>query len=189
MADYTPITNFTVKDTLPVGHADRLIRGAEWDAEFAAISATIATLAEGSGTAVEATSALFTPTWGAGFSTNPTGQWHYTLIGDGTHDYAQINAPFRNAKFGTADANTLTMSDIPTAIRPDTTVHGFSGVVKHGDGSVYAGLAHASITAAGVITWSAWGSTGLYSATGWGVSNLKGFPLGYSLMWPLVITS
>lgn len=43
MADYTQITNFTPKDSLPSGDTNKKIRGSEFDPEFSAIATAIAT--------------------------------------------------------------------------------------------------------------------------------------------------
>lgn len=43
MSDYTPITNFRRKDTLPTGTPDKLITGAELQDEFDAIETAVAT--------------------------------------------------------------------------------------------------------------------------------------------------
>ena len=41
MSDYTPITDFSVKDALSTGNPSKLIKGSEFDAEFAAIQTAI----------------------------------------------------------------------------------------------------------------------------------------------------
>jgi len=43
MTDYVKSTNFTVKDTLPTGDTNKVIRGAEFDTEFDAIATAVAT--------------------------------------------------------------------------------------------------------------------------------------------------
>ena len=43
MSDYTPITDFSVKDGLTTGDAEKIISGADFDAEFAAIQTAVAT--------------------------------------------------------------------------------------------------------------------------------------------------
>jgi microcystin-dependent protein len=43
MANYTKINNFTAKDSLATGNVNKRVRGSEFDAEFNAISAAIAT--------------------------------------------------------------------------------------------------------------------------------------------------
>lgn len=46
MSDYTKATNFAAKDTLPVGDANKKVKGSEIDTEFNAISDAIATKAD-----------------------------------------------------------------------------------------------------------------------------------------------
>lgn len=46
MSDYTKITNFTVKDTLPSGEAEKLVLGEELDDEFDAIQTAVNSKAE-----------------------------------------------------------------------------------------------------------------------------------------------
>ena len=41
MSDYTKATNFTSKDTLPTGNANKIVKGTEIDTEFTAIAAAI----------------------------------------------------------------------------------------------------------------------------------------------------
>lgn len=55
MSNYTKFTNFTVKDSLASGNPSKVIKGAEFDTEFDAIAAAIATKAEV--TAFDATNA------------------------------------------------------------------------------------------------------------------------------------
>jgi len=45
MSNYTKTTNFTAKDSLPSGDSGKVIRGSEFDTEFNAISAAIASKA------------------------------------------------------------------------------------------------------------------------------------------------
>lgn len=49
MANYTPITNFTAKDSLPSGDVNKKARGADIQAELNAIAAAIATKPDSSG--------------------------------------------------------------------------------------------------------------------------------------------
>lgn len=46
MSNYTKATNFAIKDTLATGNVNKIVRGAEIDAEFSAISVAVATKAE-----------------------------------------------------------------------------------------------------------------------------------------------
>jgi len=52
MADYTQITDFSAKDALSAGDPNKLIVGADFDAEFDAISTAIATKLESTGAQV-----------------------------------------------------------------------------------------------------------------------------------------
>jgi hypothetical protein len=45
MSDYNKSTNFTSKDTLPTGNAQKLVKGTELDIEFTAISSAVASKA------------------------------------------------------------------------------------------------------------------------------------------------
>ena len=45
MSNYSKLTNFTAKDSLPTGDSNKLIKGSEIDSEFVAISAAINTKA------------------------------------------------------------------------------------------------------------------------------------------------
>lgn len=60
MSDYTKTTNFTVKDSLPTGNTNKIIRGGEIDDEFDAIA-----------TAVSSKSNIASPTF-TGTVTAPT---------------------------------------------------------------------------------------------------------------------
>ena len=67
MADYSKITNFTTKDTLPTGNASKIVKGTEIDNEFNAISSAIATKANTASPALTGTPTA--PTATAGTST------------------------------------------------------------------------------------------------------------------------
>ena len=45
MSDYSKTTNFTAKDSLPSGNANKVIKGSEFDLEFGAIQTAVATKA------------------------------------------------------------------------------------------------------------------------------------------------
>lgn len=49
MANYTKVTNFTAKDSLTSGDPNKVVKGAEIDTEFTAISTAIATKANTAG--------------------------------------------------------------------------------------------------------------------------------------------
>jgi hypothetical protein len=45
MSNYTKTTDFAAKDALPVGDTNKIIRGSEFEVEFDAIAAAVATKA------------------------------------------------------------------------------------------------------------------------------------------------
>jgi len=49
MANYTPITNFALKDTLPAGDANKKAKGSDIQAELNAIAAAIQTKGDNNG--------------------------------------------------------------------------------------------------------------------------------------------
>ena len=46
MSNYTKITNFTAKDTLPTGNAAKIIKGVDFDTEFNNLQTVSATKAD-----------------------------------------------------------------------------------------------------------------------------------------------
>lgn len=70
MSNYTQTTNFTAKDSLPSGNPSKVIKGAEFDTEFSAISSAISTKAN-SNSPTLTTPNIGTPS--AGTLTNCTG--------------------------------------------------------------------------------------------------------------------
>jgi len=67
MSDYTKSTNFTVKDTLPTGNTNKVVRGAELDTEFTNIQTAVATKADINSPALTGTPT--SPTASAGTNT------------------------------------------------------------------------------------------------------------------------
>lgn len=46
MSNYVKSVNFTAKDTLPTGNANKVVRGAELDTEYTAIAVAVSTKAD-----------------------------------------------------------------------------------------------------------------------------------------------
>lgn len=67
MTNYTKTTNFTTKDTLPVGDAQKKVKGSEFDTEFNAIATSIQTKADLASPALTGTPTA--PTASAGTNT------------------------------------------------------------------------------------------------------------------------
>ena len=187
MSDYTPITDFGAKNNLASGDPNRLLKGSEWDAEFDAIAAAIASKADGTASvAIEASTATWTPTYGAGFSVDPVGDLRYQIIGDATHAFVLVSASDGGSRQGTANANTFTISAIPAAIRPDATVLSTIAGVINGS-TEFAG--DVSVTNAGVFTFRLEDSSEIPQTAGWSTSGSKGLPAGWSIMYPFVVTA
>ncbi len=194
MSDYTIVKDFSA--TLGT------ILGSDLDAEFDAISTAVNSKvnSSGAGNAVlEVTVATFTPTWGAGFSSDPTGDLRYELYGDGTHDTVVIQDDTGAVMTGTSDANTMSFSGIPAGARPDATV--FSDIFMLRDNTANTAVGIAEITAGGVCTFrmgiftgSQWefGGPGTGPSGGEDVfttSGAKGLPAGWSMRYQRVVTA
>lgn len=67
MSDYTKATNFTSKDTLPTGNANKIVKGTELDVEFTAIASAISSKANSNDAVL--TGAPTAPTASAGTAT------------------------------------------------------------------------------------------------------------------------
>ncbi len=67
MSDYIKSTNFTIKDTLPSGNANKVVRGTELDTEYAAIQAAVQSKADKNSPTFTGTPAA--PTAAAGTNT------------------------------------------------------------------------------------------------------------------------
>ena len=178
MSDYTPGTDFSATGGTLTGVAV----GAEWSL----IETAIATKTDGDGTAIEYTAATFTPTW-TGFSSAPTGDLRYFIIGDGTHDFVQIMDDAGASRTGTSDADTMTITGIPAAIRPSTAVY-LSSIFPVADNGGTTDTGFATISAAGTITFYMWGIGG-FVATNFTSANAKGFTAGTILTYPLNLTT
>lgn len=48
MSNYTPLTDFAAKDSLPSGNANKIVKGTEFSAEFNAISTAVNSKADSS---------------------------------------------------------------------------------------------------------------------------------------------
>ena len=186
MSDYTPIVDFSAKDSLSTGDSNKLILGSEMDAEMAAIQTAVnsksdvSTLTSASGTAVEVATATWTPTW-TGFSSAPTGNLRYQIYGDGTHQFVIVGDDQGALLDGTSNATTMTITGIPAAIRPDTDALTPLFIMKS---SGTTGFGYASASAAGTITFYA-GDPPVFD--GFANSSTKGLFAGVSFMYPLIL--
>ena len=67
MSNYSKLTNFTAKDSLPTGDSNKIIKGTEIDAEFVAIASAITSKANSASPVLTGTPAA--PTASAGTNT------------------------------------------------------------------------------------------------------------------------
>lgn len=104
MSNYIKLVNYSVKDVLPTGNANKIIRGTELDAEFAAIAANMATKGEGNnGTFTNTTLSNTTLNGNTTIngSTTVNGSMYFSTLGGGsfTFDTATFNNIFINNGF------------------------------------------------------------------------------------------
>ncbi len=83
---------------------------------------------------------------------------------------------------GTSNANTMTLTGAPAAIRPSNTVSDFTNCLDNSANSL---SALSRMDSAGTITFSFPTAANNYSTTGWSASNLKGLLSGWSMSYRL----
>ncbi len=135
---------------------------------------------------VETFRADFTPTY-TGFSAPPVGDLGYALFSDGTDEWAMIFEDSGEVKLGTSNANTFTITGIPSAIRPSVTT-ARSQIFECTSRSLPGQLGIALISSAGVITFKQGQVVSGFLAMGatrWGTTLLKGFTVGWYMLYPL----
>ncbi len=195
MSDYTITTDFSV------AKSGAQIVGADLDVEFDAIQVAIATKAEAVGPFIAVnTNGTFTPTWGTGFSSDPTGDLRFQIIDEGTHDIVFISDDTGAVMTGTSDTTAMSITGIPAAIRPDVEV--FSSLFVLTDAGAADKACFATISVAGVITFQVMnynqhgtggpktmviGSDG--SDDKFTASSTKGLPAGWWMMYERIRTA
>ena len=113
MTDYVKFTNFTVKDSLPTGDTNKVIRGAEFDTEFDAIATAVATKSNSASPTFTGT-ATFDGITATG-TVNFTGGSVTTNIDGGTIDGVTIGGSSAGAgTFSSLTATTGTFSGAVT---------------------------------------------------------------------------
>lgn len=122
MTDYVKSTNFTAKDSLPQGDANKVIRGSEFDTEFTAVSVAIATKANAAGPTFTGT-ATFDGLTATG-TVNLTGANVSTNIDGGTIDGVTIGGSTPGA--GTFSSLVATTADINGGTVDGVTIGGSS---------------------------------------------------------------
>jgi hypothetical protein len=84
MTDYVKTTNFTAKDSLPSGNAGKIIKGADYDLEFAAIATAVATKANSNSPTFIGTPAAPTASSGTNTTQLATTAFVTAAVGSGT---------------------------------------------------------------------------------------------------------
>jgi len=129
MSNYVKSTNFTAKDSLPQGDANKVIRGSEFDTEFSAIAVAVATKSDLSAPTFtgEATFADLTATGTVNFSSATVSNLGAVTTADingGTIDGVTIGGSSAGA--GTFSSLTATTADINGGTVDGVTIGGSS---------------------------------------------------------------
>lgn len=122
MTDYVKSTNFTAKDSLPQGDANKVIRGSEFDTEFNAVATAIATKANSAGPTFTGTATFANLT--ANGTVNFTGGSVTTNIDGGSIDGVTIGGSTPGA--GTFSSLVATTADINGGTLDGVTIGGSS---------------------------------------------------------------
>jgi hypothetical protein len=122
MTDYVKSTNFTAKDSLPQGDANKVIRGSEFDTEFNAVATAIATKSNSAGPTFTGTATFANLT--ANGTVNFTGGSVTTNIDGGSIDGVTIGGSTPGA--GTFSSLVATTADINGGTLDGVTIGGSS---------------------------------------------------------------
>lgn len=82
MSNYSKLTNFTAKDSLPSGDSNKIIKGSEIDAEFVAISSAISSKANNASPILTGTPVAPTATAGTNTTQIATTAFVATAVGN-----------------------------------------------------------------------------------------------------------
>lgn len=170
MTNYVKFTNFTVKDSLPTGDTNKVIRGAEFDTEFDAIATAIATKSNIASPTFTGT-ATFDGITATG-TVNFTGGSVTTNIDGGTIDGVTIGGATPGA--GTFSSLVATTADINAGTIDNTVIGGstpaagnFSTADIDGgtiDNTVIGGTTPAAVSGTtGTFSGAVSGTTGTFS--------------------------
>ncbi len=181
MSNYVKSTNFTAKDSLPTGDANKVIRGSEFDTEFDALATAVATKADLAGPTFTGT-ATFDGLTATG-TVNLSGANVTTNIDGGTIDNAVIGGSTPAA--GTFTSLVATTADINAGTIDNTVIGGttpaagtflavagttgtFSGAVSGTTGTFSGAVSGTTGTFSGAVTGSNLNISNWDTAFGWG---------------------
>jgi hypothetical protein len=153
MSNYTPLTNFGAKDTLPSGNAAKVVRGSEFTIEFNNIASSIATKAE-----VNAPSFTSDATFGGNIVVNGTVDGRDVATDGGKLDLIEASA--------TADQ---TDAEIKTAYENNSNTNAFTDADQSKLNAIEASADvtdTANVTTAGAAMLTGASFTGNVSTTG-----------------------
>jgi len=129
----------------------------------------------------------FTPTW-TGFSSAPSGSLRWQIIGDQVDGIVIISEINGNTLSGTSNANTMTITNLPSNIQPNTLVR--SSMCNIRDFAFDTGLGNCTISTGGTLTFFIGDIAGGFytmESNEFSTSGSKGLPPGWSLMYPLTL--
>jgi len=128
MSNYTKATNFLAKDTLPVGDANKKVKGSELDSEFNAISNAISTKADKNGPTFTGVPSAPTPTAGTNTTQIATTAFVTTAVANGKVSPALTGTPTApTAVVGTDTTQIATTAFVQDAIE-DSELTGGAGI-------------------------------------------------------------
>ena len=170
MSNYVKSTNFTAKDSLPTGDANKVIRGSEFDTEFDALATAVATKADLAGPTFTGTATFANLT--ATGTVNLSSANVTTNIDGGTIDNAVIGGStpaagtFTSLVATTADINAGTIDN--TVIGGTTPAAGTFTAVAGTTGTFSGAVSGTTGTFSGAVTGSNLNISNWDIAFGWG---------------------
>jgi hypothetical protein len=196
MTNYVKFTNFTVKDSLPTGDTNKVIRGAEFDTEFDAIATAVATKSNSASPTFTGT-ATFDGITATG-TVNFTGGSVTTNIDGGTIDgvtiggstpgagtFSSLVATTGDINGGTIDntviggstpaAGSFSTADIDGGTIDNTVIGGTTPAAVSGTTGTFGAVSGTTGTFSGAVTGSNLNISNWDTAFGWGNHSTQGY--------------
>jgi hypothetical protein len=142
VSNYTPIIAYGTKDSLSHGDPNKVIRGSQLDAELSAIATAVATKQD--------TASLIGTAFGVNYTDAlvSAGTLNYYKQGPVIHVYSLVDY-FGNSNL----ASWITITSLPSAIRPSTTIKIPANMASGpGGGTQYGNVSLAQVASNGVAT-------------------------------------
>jgi hypothetical protein len=196
MTNYVKFTNFTVKDSLPTGDTNKVIRGAEFDTEFDSIATAVATKSNSASPTFTGT-ATFDGITATG-TVNFTGGSVTTNIDGGTIDgvtiggstpgagtFSSLVATTGDINGGTIDntviggstpaAGSFSTADIDGGTIDNTVIGGTTPAAVSGTTGTFGAVSGTTGTFSGAVTGSNLNISNWDTAFGWGNHSTQGY--------------